>query len=174
MANFSRFSAGACHAPQTTATVSAPDAIASRIVRRIHASRYGSSGSRGPSASPRSSPIASATAAKMATPSSCCRPSTTCSHHRSPSSKPAASASRCSGSGSTTRGTTTGAGGASSSDSPTSGVGRLASISAFSLSIRSAATAMRTDCGKSMNRTGVLCVTAHRIACHSGENSANG
>ena len=133
----------------------------------------------------RSSAIASRIARNTSAPS-CRRCSTTCSHHRSPSSNPAARASCWSGSGS---GMVMTSGDAARSparvavgavrrppDSPPAAacVFAAASISSRNFSNRAASNGIRCHCGRSMNRTGTFAPTAHRIACHSGENSANG
>ena len=91
----SRSSAGTCHAPHTTATVSCPSLSARRIARRMWASRRSSRADVTVPA--RAAIIASATASNAGAPSPRC--SITSSHHRSGSASPAAAANSRKGSG---------------------------------------------------------------------------
>ena len=142
--------AGTCQAPQTTATRSYC-LVAARRVTRMWASRRSSSNRETSSRSgkvERTAAIASAIAWNGANASSSPGAGSWCStmssHHRSGSSYPAALASSPIGSR-----------GSSLVDSALSG-------------------ANRNVTGRSQKRTGTPCSTAHRSACHSGENSANG
>ncbi len=149
-------SAGTCHAPHTTAMRWCPARTAARMPCRIVASlrrsrRVGVQPS--PSAAARSSAMASATAANSSSASPPSRCSTTSSHQRSGSSCPAALDSQPSG---------------SSLISPAGAPEARSSASSASSPARTVAAA------RSTNRAGNPASIANRMACHSGEKSANG
>ena len=145
-------SAGACHAPHTTATGPPVSFSAARTACRMCASRRRSrSGSSG--APSRSSPIASARASNGDPPST--RASIRSSHQRSGSSYPAAAASFPMGSELNSL----------SSERP---------LRDSPCSSSSSPRASTIPAGRSQNRTGTPRARAQVSACHSGEKTANG
>ena len=180
--------AGACQAPQTTATRSAPSCSTARNWVRMYASRRSSLSwwaGRSAGVSSRSSAIASVIASNGLPPvwlpsGPTARDSITSSHQRSGSSYPAADDSIANGSPRTpfprvTPGSSASPSPSSSSaDSPGSDSASCDSAADPGFAAGLTCPASTIAAGRSQNRTVAPCRNAQVSACHSGENTANG